>query len=373
LLYELLTEPAFGASVPSVLIDEDSFSRFDEQLGAFAVVDRFFVGIVKTKVLAVLQRELALYDAAFVVGPNGYQVRRLTDTSPPGTTETELDDGDVASGFEEDFGEDRITDTILWNYDRAADGTVTPLTTSDWSAVAAHRGADRQEEYDSGSRSSLLVNYYLAWNKLERYRLSIHRASFTVGHDHLLLPGDVVLLSSDSDLVGRSGGQQAEGAQGCRAVVSGVNLSLARGNFGISAWRTDLHYDKQRRIAHALRLAGVFSSTILIVLPTTYISGSDPVGDWIEDRDAWQEGDVGDIVDIDGAVKVSGVVYQSENGVNGINVTGLGSYTWASGDTLVCTSWDNSSTRQRDTFAHIADTDGTIPSSSVDGAQYEPL
>jgi hypothetical protein len=370
-LYTLLIEEAFGALPPS-LVDAAGLAAFDDQLGPASRIDRLFVGVKEERLWSILQRELACYDATLVGGPDGWTLTRLTDSTPAGDTETSLSEPADVAGLTEDFGEDRITDRVVWRFDRSADGALTPLTAEDLGQVSAHLGADREEDYDGGSNSNAQIAFLLAFAKLDRYRTALHRVGFEAGPDHVLAPGDAVLLTSADHLVGLSGDTVTEGATSSRAVVESARYDHDRGVYGYSALRTGLAFTTQRRISQGCRVVGLTSST-LVVRNNEYTPSGSPVGSYTIDRDAWSVNDSALVVDQTGAAKTGVLTITALSGANGLTVTGLGSYAWADGDDLVPADYDTCSTVQRAIWAWHGDTDGEIPTVGDPAPQYEGL
>lgn len=379
LAYELLTSEWGGAGLPGALFDADSFTLADEELGALAGVQRFFVGTQDEpeKLLGAIEAKLlAPIQAALVPGPAGLALRRLRDSDPPGEAGLEVDEDATLGGFAEDGGVPRIVDAVQWSFDADPSGTTTPLEINDAEAQALHLGSDRASSVNGGAVADVGQSFALAQSYAQRFGAAMPEVRFTYpAHARLLLPGDALRLSSDGALVGLDPvtGDVEDSVTGARAVVVGVAWRLAEGRQEVQAWRTDLAYDTLRKIAPALACAGTLGGAgVINVAEHDFIPDGQPVGEYEGDTDPLVVGDVLALVTRHGVVRVGGLVVTAKTATS-VTVTALGATTPASTDFLVVDAYDDQTTAQRALWASLGDSSGTIPTVGDNAPQYEGL
>lgn len=378
--YELLTSAWAGASLPGALFDAESFTRADEELGALASVQRFFVGTqddAGSLLDLVQQKLLAPIQAALVPGPTGLALRRLRDSDAPGAASLDVDEGDtLGKGFAESGGVARIVDAVQWSFDADPEGTTTPLTLYDAEQQALHLGSDRVSSVDGGAVADEGQSFALAQAYALRFGAAMPEVRFTLpAHARLLLPGDPLYLSSDGGLVGLAPitGEVTDEVEDARAVVVGVRWRLDDGTQEVEAWRTDLAYDTRRKVAPALSCTGTLGGAgVINVGERVFVVADQPVGTLTRDTDALVVGDKLALVTRFGGARVTGLVVTAKSNTT-VTVTGLGATTPSSTDLLITDIYDRQTTAQRAAWASIGDASGEVPTAGDLAPQYEGL
>lgn len=375
-IYELLTAQWAGARLPAHVLDAASFDRIAEGLGADAACPRFFVGLgnERPKVLQVIEQQLlAPWQAALVPSPDGLRLVRLADSDLPGAVVTAISETQTLSGFGEDTGEEDLVDQVDWRYNRGVDGETTPLQINDLEAQGLYLGAGRSASVNAGAVADVgqAVRLGQAW--AQRYRVVVPRARFGLPGGlpgfALLLPGDPLSLTSTVGLSSLSGAAVVEGCTSSRAVVEEVTWALDAGTQQVSALRLGYLYQRQRKIAPALRCSSWNAGTkVLTVVANHFIPAGQPVGAYTQDTDPFTVGDVVALVARDGAVRGTATITATT--ATTVTLPALG-VTPASTDYLVPDEYDNQTTAQRSTWASLANTSNVIPTVGDPGHEYE--
>jgi hypothetical protein len=372
----------FGPGIARGWIDTDAIiDAAREDLAALAA-PRFFVGLGRDEeddaesALERIEGELLhpfglVFSRSTRAGAEGrLTIRRWAQGAVQGEPAVAFDDDNVIGAINESGGLERQLETIRFSFNAWSDGSLLRLDTNNVTARGRGVGRRSKTRLNAGVVASLSQAYGLSLEHLQRwddpYPILSWRADLAAD-----APPGMTATLTNAEVIGKDAatGDPVRGVTASLVVVIDQQVELEEGQWIYRGLHLGIDYDRLGAIAPSASLTGSVGGGVFSVALNAFIPSGHPL--YAADALAFQIGAQCLIVDQYGSTKASGVTFVGlSGGPSAVELSGLGAYTWASGDLLLYEDYDNQLTAQREVYASLADANGELGAAGDRGYQY---